>query len=164
MEDDDRQAEEEHEEVPEGQAGQDAVPRALQVHVVPHDAHEREVPHDPRREQHEREQQHRVGPAGAVRDREQRVEEPRSSGGPAGGVQRRGGGAAEGPRGGAGEEAARVVESAGRAAPQKGLSSSETPVFGPSGVPLRPGTFNPARSVGVRPGRSLHPRSILRSS
>lgn len=114
MEDDDRQAEEEHEEVPEGQTRQDAVPRALQVNVVPHDAHEREVPHDSRREQDEREQQHRVGPEGAVCDREQGVEEPRTSRASAGGVQRRGGGATEGPRGGSGEEAARVVESAGR--------------------------------------------------
>lgn len=103
MEDDHREAEEEHDEVPEGEAGQDAVPRALQVEVVPHDAHEREVPHDARGEQNQREQHDRVRPVGAVGDREQRIEEP---GPAAGGVTPQDGGAPVGPR--CGEVTARV--------------------------------------------------------
>lgn len=80
MEHDHGETEEEHEEVPEGQSRQDAVPRALQVQVVPHDAHEREVPHEARGEQEEREQRDGVGPVRAVGDREQRVERARRAG------------------------------------------------------------------------------------
>lgn len=76
MGDDHGQAEKEHEEVPEREPGQDAVPRALQVRAVPHGAHQREVGEHPRREQQQREHQERVGPAGAARERVQRVEEP----------------------------------------------------------------------------------------
>ncbi|CAF88859.1 unnamed protein product, partial [Tetraodon nigroviridis] len=50
------EAEEEHQEVAEREPGEDAVPRALQVEVVPHGARQREVPHEPRREQQQREQ------------------------------------------------------------------------------------------------------------
>ena len=132
MEDDHGQTEEQHEEVPEREPGQDAVPRALQVEVVPHDAHEREVPHDARREQHEREQHDRVRPVGPVGDREQRVQEPRPAAGRR--VTRRGGGGPTGPRGG--EVPARVVE------PPRmpdvvtrclRVSLPKTPVFGSSG-------------------------------
>lgn len=76
VEDDHRQAEEDHQEVPEGESGDDAVPGGLQVDVVPYDAHEREVTDNPRRKQEESEQRDRVGPVGAVGDRVQRVEEP----------------------------------------------------------------------------------------
>lgn len=149
MKDDHGQAEEEHEEVPEGQSREDAVPRALQVEAVPHDAHEREVPHETRREQHEREQQHRVRPVGGIRDREQRIQEPH------GGVGPRGGGVAVRPR--RGEEAARVVVSVGRTVLGNGAFSPETTICGSSSDPVQAESFRP-----VRPGPLLCPRSILR--
>lgn len=105
MEDDHRQAEEQHEEIPEGQARQDAVPRALQVEVVPYDAHEREVANDARGEQDEREQHDCVRPVGAVGNWEQRVVEPWTAAGRV--VPHRGGGEAGRPR--CGEVGARVV-------------------------------------------------------
>lgn len=77
MEDDHGEAEEQHEEIPESQPREDAVPRALQVQVVPHCAHEREVTNDARGEQHKGQQHYRVRRVGAIGDREQRVEEPR---------------------------------------------------------------------------------------
>lgn len=139
MEDDHGETEEQHEEVPERQPGQDAVPRALQVEVVPHDAHEREVPHDARGEQHEREQHDGVGPVGPVGDREQRVEQP----GPPG----RGGVVPVAPR--CGEVAARVVVLPRMPVSARGVrvSFSETPVFGSPGDSLQVGNCRSFRPV-----------------
>ena len=73
VKDNDGQAEEEHQEVPEGQAGQDGIPGALQVVAVPHHTHDGQVAHDAHGEHQQRQQQDRVGAIGALGHREQRV-------------------------------------------------------------------------------------------
>lgn len=69
IEDDDRQTEEQNHEVPEGHTGQHTVPRVLQVIVVPHDTHEREIAHDPHGEHDERQQHDRVRAVRLLRQR-----------------------------------------------------------------------------------------------
>lgn len=132
MEDDHGKTEEEYEEVPEGQSRQDAVPRALQVQVVPHDAHERQVAHHARREQHQRQQHDCVRPVGAVGDREERVEEPRA-------VARRG----VTHRSWCGEVAVRVVvpPRVSAAARCVRVSFAEVTVSGTSSDPVEVGKF-----------------------
>ncbi len=73
VEDDHRHAEEQHHEVPERQAGQRAVPGVLQVIVVPHDTHERQITHNAHGEHDEREQHDGVRAVRLLREREQRV-------------------------------------------------------------------------------------------
>ncbi|TNN38992.1 hypothetical protein EYF80_050842 [Liparis tanakae] len=72
-----RQAEHQHQEVPECNAGQQVVPGGPHVEVVPHDAHDRHVAHHAHGEQQAGQQEHAVGRVRPVARRVEGVEEPR---------------------------------------------------------------------------------------
>lgn len=73
IEDDNWEAEEEDQEIPESKAGKDRVPGTLQVVAVPHDAHDRQIADDTHSKHHQSQEHDGIGAVGALRHRIQGV-------------------------------------------------------------------------------------------
>lgn len=73
IEDDNWEAEEEDQEIPESQAGKDRVPGTLQVVAVPHNAHDRQIANDTHSKHHQSQEHDGVGAVGALGHRIQGV-------------------------------------------------------------------------------------------